>query len=368
MIKDNYGLGQPAGFFFFVREETTERIKAGLQFFSKDNNVQKTEVIITDKDCAEVGAAKEIFVNAKHMLCHFHAFLAVDIRLRKANFELNHRKEIYDSFHRAVYAKSLEELEIEEDYLVALVRFRIICNGKKSQQAGIKFSVHKLSPLLEYLQKNLTPYAWELVLAQTQAKTANYTYVKEQHQHAAAEELTHHPQDPEDINMLPKDPEKFPAPTSQPKQKSKTTVSRTLHIVLTEVAEVVQDLPLPGTDSTGALLQHLVCRWKINAKIRLFEDGDNQVEEEELSQKNRRRKGETSMEQPPAKKKKTSQEAEESYKEHQQQLDAEEPKDFPESLNNYRPADPDSPKAGSSTDTNEKPVTRLPERKRGPGR
>lgn len=71
--------------------------------------------------------------------------------------------------------------------------------------------------------------------------------------------------------MLPKDPEKFPAPTSQPKQKSKTTVSRTLHIVLTEVAEVVQDLPLPGTDSTGALLQHLVCRWKINAKIRLFE-------------------------------------------------------------------------------------------------
>ncbi|KAK4014095.1 hypothetical protein OUZ56_026640 [Daphnia magna] len=99
--------------------------------------------------------------------------------------------------------------------------------------------------------------------------------------------------------------------------------------MLTEVAEVVQDLPLPAIDSAIALLQRLVRRWKLNAKIRLFEDGDNQVEEEELSQKNRRRKGETSMEQPPAKKKKTSQEAEESYKEHQQQLDAEEPKDVP---------------------------------------
>ncbi|KZS05478.1 Uncharacterized protein APZ42_031304, partial [Daphnia magna] len=412
--------------FFFVREETTERIKAGLQFFSNDNNVQKTEVIITDKDCAEIGAAKEIFVHAKHMLCHFHAFRAVDIRLRKANLELNHRKENYDSFHRAVYAKSQEELEIEEDYLVALeddelayliitgstlrkcgqcyhktikdyfshrqrrlptlieclvniVRFRIICNGKKSQQAGIKFSVHNLSPLLEYLQKSLTPCAWEVVLAQTQAKTANYTYVKatnnEQHQHVitstlgtfiisldlsncsfsaflnhrlpcrhilyivtrvtAAEELPHHPQDPEDINMLPKGPEKFPAPTTQPKQTSKTTV--------------------------------LTVKEPSHHANRGSRDGDNQVEEEELSQKNRRRKGETSMEQPPAKKKKTSQEAEESYKEHQQQLDAEEPKDVPESPNNSRPADPDSPKAGPSTDTTEKPATRLPERKRGPG-
>ncbi|KZR98796.1 Uncharacterized protein APZ42_005624, partial [Daphnia magna] len=124
MIKDNYGLGQPACF-FFVREETTARIKAGLTYFSKDNDVRKTEVFITDKDCAEIGAAKEIFVNAKHKLCYFHAFRAVDIRLRKANLELNHRKEIYDSFHRAVYAKSQEELELEEDYLVTIEDYEL---------------------------------------------------------------------------------------------------------------------------------------------------------------------------------------------------------------------------------------------------
>ncbi|XP_057372194.1 uncharacterized protein LOC130693083 [Daphnia carinata] len=118
-IKDKFGLGQPVCF-FFVREETTEGIKAGLTYFSKDNNALKIEVIITDKDYAEIGAVKDIFVNAKSKLCHFHAFRAVDICLRKTNIELNHRKETYDSFHRAVYAKTQEELEVEEDYFVAL--------------------------------------------------------------------------------------------------------------------------------------------------------------------------------------------------------------------------------------------------------
>lgn len=73
----------------------------------------------------EIGAAKEIFVNVKHKLCYFHAFRAVDIRLGKENFELNQRKEIYDSFHRAVYAKSQEKHEIQEDYLVALGNTRL---------------------------------------------------------------------------------------------------------------------------------------------------------------------------------------------------------------------------------------------------
>ncbi|KAI9562392.1 hypothetical protein GHT06_013357 [Daphnia sinensis] len=174
----------------------------------EDNNVQKTEVIITDKDCAEIGAAKEIFVNAKHKLCHFHA--------------LGCRHLIYDSFYRAVYAKSQEELEIEEDYLIALV------------------------------------------------------------------------------------------------------------------SEVVQDLPLPAIGSAIALLQHLVRRWKLNAKIRLFEG---------------------------------KQETEENYEEHElQQLEAETPKDVPESPRNSRPPDPESPQAGPSTDATEKPATRLTERKRGPGR
>ncbi|KAK4017335.1 hypothetical protein OUZ56_032282, partial [Daphnia magna] len=119
---------------------------------------------------------------------------------------------------------------------------------KKSQQFGIKFSVHKRSPLLENLQKNLTTYAWGLIFAQTQANTSTYTYVKD-----TADVFPHHPEDQEDVSRQPKVPEKFPASSLQQKQKSKTTVIRSLHTVLTEVAEVVQVLPLPAMDSAIAL-------------------------------------------------------------------------------------------------------------------
>lgn len=78
------------------------------------------EVILTDKDCAEIAAVKDIFINARHKLCHFHKFKSVDVRLKKANLESNYRKQIYDSFKRAVYAKTVTSLEKEEDFLIGL--------------------------------------------------------------------------------------------------------------------------------------------------------------------------------------------------------------------------------------------------------
>jgi len=44
----------------------------------------------------------------------------VDVRLKKANLESNYRKQIYDSFKRAVYAKTVTSLEKEEDFLIGL--------------------------------------------------------------------------------------------------------------------------------------------------------------------------------------------------------------------------------------------------------
>lgn len=41
LIKDNFGLGQPVCY-FFVREETTETIKAGLTYFAKVNLTKRS--------------------------------------------------------------------------------------------------------------------------------------------------------------------------------------------------------------------------------------------------------------------------------------------------------------------------------------
>lgn len=77
-------------------------------------------MILTDKDCAKIAAAKDIFFNAQHKLCHFHMFKSIDNQLKKANLEANHRKEIYESFKRAVQTKTAASLENEEDFLIGL--------------------------------------------------------------------------------------------------------------------------------------------------------------------------------------------------------------------------------------------------------
>jgi hypothetical protein len=47
-------------------------------------------------------------------------FKSIDNQLKKANLEANHRKEIYESFKRAVQTKTAASLENEEDFLIGL--------------------------------------------------------------------------------------------------------------------------------------------------------------------------------------------------------------------------------------------------------
>jgi hypothetical protein len=79
--------------------------------------VSVTNVILTDKDCAELAGIKTVFPNATSLLCHFHVDCAVDTRLNKAKLETNHQEEIYQSFQRAMHAESEEQIKKEEQYL-----------------------------------------------------------------------------------------------------------------------------------------------------------------------------------------------------------------------------------------------------------
>ncbi|KZR99524.1 Uncharacterized protein APZ42_004573, partial [Daphnia magna] len=119
VIEDNFGIGQPICY-MFLREETTASIFAGLEIFAKHNDVSKTKVVLTDKDCKEMNAVERIFTSASLKLCLFHALAAVDKRLVQAKLSRNLREEIYQQFKEAVYAGSEEKIKEVEEYLCGL--------------------------------------------------------------------------------------------------------------------------------------------------------------------------------------------------------------------------------------------------------
>jgi hypothetical protein len=58
-----------------------------------------------DKDCKEIVAADEIFVNAKVFLCSFHSIDAVRRRLLETSFSRDYRQEILNLFRECLYAE-----------------------------------------------------------------------------------------------------------------------------------------------------------------------------------------------------------------------------------------------------------------------
>ncbi|KZS19612.1 Uncharacterized protein APZ42_013884 [Daphnia magna] len=135
IVQDNFGVGQPVGF-FFVREETEAIIATGLKYFCNNNDNSITEIFLTDKDCWEISAIKDKFHRSTHMLCHFLAPRAVDRKLYTTDLSVGFKAEIYEVFKEALYAtidnKFVEALE----YLCALVDWNL----------GAYFDTHWFSP------------------------------------------------------------------------------------------------------------------------------------------------------------------------------------------------------------------------------
>ncbi len=82
--------------------------------------MQRTGVVIVDKDKKEMNAVRTVFPAATLLLCHFHVAQAVDERLSKAGLQRGLRHDIYKSFENALYAKSEEAIRVEQEYLCSL--------------------------------------------------------------------------------------------------------------------------------------------------------------------------------------------------------------------------------------------------------
>lgn len=82
------------------------------------NDITKVVAIITDKDAKEIGALREVFPDARLVLCWFHIFQAVNRNI--ACVEVNLRHEISDSFRTAVFTHSEDVLLEQKEYLCSL--------------------------------------------------------------------------------------------------------------------------------------------------------------------------------------------------------------------------------------------------------
>ncbi|EFX66997.1 hypothetical protein DAPPUDRAFT_115821 [Daphnia pulex] len=78
----NFGVGQPVAFFCWT-EETEKMISTELKYFCDNNDNSITEVVFTDKDCAEITAIAQLFPHSTQLLCHFHVLRALDRYLKR---------------------------------------------------------------------------------------------------------------------------------------------------------------------------------------------------------------------------------------------------------------------------------------------
>ncbi|EFX62062.1 hypothetical protein DAPPUDRAFT_271090 [Daphnia pulex] len=121
-------------------------------------------------------------------------------------------------------------------------------------------------------------------------------------------------EDPEEmeIHHSPVAPPRFPGPRSKKQQEqtsntpSRTTLIKNFNSALTEASEVVQELPMPAIASAIKLVQYFIRRWKVNAPIRLSEESNKENEEPGKRKRSEERdcasEDVTSSESPPKKK------------------------------------------------------------------
>jgi transposase-like protein len=80
LAEDSDGIGQPVAFALLAREDEAS-IKGFLNFISKNNNMERTQTVIVDKDQAEINAVKAEWPHVRIMICYFHIIKALDRKL-----------------------------------------------------------------------------------------------------------------------------------------------------------------------------------------------------------------------------------------------------------------------------------------------
>jgi len=92
LVEDSNGVGRPVAFGVVIREDRTH-VEQFLKFFSENNSMETTEVVVTDKVVAEMNAVKECWPNCRPLICHFHIMSSLSRFVRSCEFSVEDRKQ-----------------------------------------------------------------------------------------------------------------------------------------------------------------------------------------------------------------------------------------------------------------------------------
>jgi len=92
LVEDGNGVGRPVAFAVMTRDRQTH-IEQFLNFFSEYNDMQMTQVVVTDKAVTEMNAVQKCWPNTRPLICHFHMTSTLDRYVKSCDFAAEDRKE-----------------------------------------------------------------------------------------------------------------------------------------------------------------------------------------------------------------------------------------------------------------------------------
>lgn len=113
VVQNGSGRGEIAGA-AIVTTESADNLKWIAKTF-RDTNYEackKTQCIMTDKDLTERAAFKEIFPDAKFLLCLYHTLKTFDRKLKKLNLTRDERSNCFNLLRSLAYAKHKSRYDI----------------------------------------------------------------------------------------------------------------------------------------------------------------------------------------------------------------------------------------------------------------
>jgi len=93
LVEDGNGVGRPVAYSVTTRDDDTMHVKQFLNFFSEHNNVQLTEILVTDKAVAEIDTVQRCWPNCRPFICHFHIMSSLEQYVKSCEFSTEDRKQ-----------------------------------------------------------------------------------------------------------------------------------------------------------------------------------------------------------------------------------------------------------------------------------
>ena len=92
LVEDSNGVGRPVAFAVVSSNDRTH-VERFLNFFSENNSVETTRVVVTDRVVAAANVVRECWPNVQPMICHFHILSSLGRFVRSCELSTDDRKQ-----------------------------------------------------------------------------------------------------------------------------------------------------------------------------------------------------------------------------------------------------------------------------------